>query len=438
MTATNSATTTPAVPAALVPATATSPAPRRRTDTPGRMRIVGIVTAIVAALYGIIGSSVVSTRTGDLDRARDAAAQLERLEAVRSAVVEADSLAASAYLSGGLEAPERRATYEERQAAAQAGLIDASAGATTSESGELSTVAARLTAAGGLVEQARANSRQGFPVGAAYQRTSSALIRSDVLPVLDEIATATADRAAAAVDRSGRAQAFLWVSALAALGAIVAASAWLLRRTRRVFNVGLVAGGLLVSVLTVFTSSTLASTTATATDTLNGPYAAATSYARARTAAFDARSNEALTLIARGNGGAFEQRWQEQALAARNELERAVGLDGGGVTARDAFEEYAAVHTDIRALDDGGSYAEAVQQALAIGTRNANGTPADGFARFDDESAEGLARFSRNTDSGLSDASGNLSNHRWLVLVAGLLAAGACFGGVARRIQEYR
>ena len=43
-----------------------------------------------------------------------------------------------------------------------------------------------------LIEQSRANSRQGFPVGAAYQRNASALIRSDVLPGLDSIATATA------------------------------------------------------------------------------------------------------------------------------------------------------------------------------------------------------------------------------------------------------
>ena len=95
----------------------------------------------------------------------------------------------------------------------------------------------------------------GFPVGAAYQRNASALIRSDVLPGLDSIATATAARTGDEVDRGARAQLVLWGPALVALGLIGAASVWLTRRTRRVVNVGLAIAALAVLGFTGFAST---------------------------------------------------------------------------------------------------------------------------------------------------------------------------------------
>ena len=46
-----------------------------------------------------------------------------------------------------------------------------------------------------LIEDARANNRQGFPVGAQYQRTASATLRADALPLLDNLVAANAQRA---------------------------------------------------------------------------------------------------------------------------------------------------------------------------------------------------------------------------------------------------
>lgn len=397
------------------------------------MRVWSIATAAVVVLFGIVGSTAIANRTADLADARDAAAQLERLEAVRTAVVEADSLAASAYLEGGLESPERRATYEARLAAAQSGLVDASARATTDEAQRLGGIGSALTTAAGLVEQARANSRQGFPVGAAYQRNASALVRSDVLPGLDDIATATADRAGDEVGTGGRAQLVLWLSALAAMIVLVAASRWLMGRTRRVLNIGVALAGVVVVGTTLFASSNLAGAAGAAEDTLAGPYAGATAFAGARTAAFDATSNEALTLIARGNGAAFEARWQELAATAADRLEAAAAVDGSnGPAAAAAFDEYREVHTTIRGLDDAGDYEAAVDAALAVGNDG------DAFDRFDRISAAGLEALSADTDSTLASARSDIAGQRWLVLVAGFVAAAATFAGFARRIQEYR
>ena len=226
---------------------------------------------------------------------------------------------------------------------------------------------AGLTTAAGLIEQSRANSRQGFPVGAAYQRNASALIRSDVLPGLDSIATATAARTGDEVDRGARAQLVLWGPALVALGFIWAASVWLTRRTRRVVNVGLAIAALAVLGFTGFASSVLASSTSDARSTLDGSYAGATAFAQSRTAAFDARSNEALTLIARGNGAVFETRWQEQAAQVAARLTDAAKADSvNGQNAIDGFRSYGSEHVQVRELDDAG-------EAIAVAKRVEHG-----------------------------------------------------------------
>ena len=150
--------------------------------TPRRLRLFGGITAALAILFGLVGSNAVASRVTELHEARSATAQLVRLEGVRTAVVEADSLASSGYLSGGLEPPTQRAAYNARLAAAQKGVVAASGAATKSEATDLGRIGVALTAYSGLVEQARANNRQGFPVGAAYQRQASALVGSDILP----------------------------------------------------------------------------------------------------------------------------------------------------------------------------------------------------------------------------------------------------------------
>lgn len=399
-------------------------------DTPGRMRLWAIGVAIVCVVAGIVGSVAIGNLATDFGEAHDAATQLQRLETVRTAVVQADSAATAAYLEGGLESPTRRRSYEDSLAIAQSGLVDASGAATSEESDRLGEAAAALTEASGFVEQARANSRQGFPVGAAYQRTSSALVRSGVLPIIDEIADATGARATDEAGHGGRTAALVGVAGALTVAALAVASWWLARRTRRILNAGLVAASVAVVGFTVFATSTVAAAGSTATTTIDTSYAAATAYARARTAAFDARSNEALTLIARGNGAPFELEWSQQASLTTQELDRA--LQAGPVDASDAFAEYVADHTEVRRLDDEGKYDEAVKAALAIGT---NG---DAFARFDEASDAELERLASDTTSSLDEARGNVTNHRWLVLVAGFVAAAAAFAGIGRRIGEYR
>src|SRR4029079_1596910 len=90
------------------------------------------------------------------------------------------------FLVGGLEPADARAGYVEGIKTAAATLAEAS----TAESGknpQLQAVNEVLATYTGLVESARANNRQGFPIGAAYLRQASQTLRDDALPRLEAL-----------------------------------------------------------------------------------------------------------------------------------------------------------------------------------------------------------------------------------------------------------
>ncbi len=92
-----------------------------------------------------------------------------------------------------------------------------------------------------------------------------------------------------------------------------------------------------------------------------GSFADVNAVANARIEGFNAKSNESLTLIARGSGTAFEKAWQESAVAVGDSL---AGLPA---PLRTTWGSYTEVHQQIRALDDAGQWDRAVVQATGTG-----------------------------------------------------------------------
>ena len=174
------------------------------------------------------------------------------------------------------------------------------------------------------------------------------------------------------------------------LAAIVVGSVWLYRRTRRILNVGLVVAGVVVVIVAFYGTAVLSNGTQTGQDVLDGSYSAGAWLALARTAGFDAKTNQSLTLIARGNGAAFEQRWQGQADSVDQALAKAEELgsvDAG--RAREHWDAHRSRHETIRRLDDAGQYDAAVSLAINP-TVDENGAPAtDDFGSFDELTANG-------------------------------------------------
>lgn len=421
--------TVPAAP--LVPGT-TVPMPTGR-PTPARMRLVAVALAVVGTLVGLAGAWSFATADAALGRADENAAQLVRLQELQTRLVSADASATNAFLVGGLEPPERRAVYDDAMTTA-ARLVAEAARAQPADGAALATLNAAILDYTADVEQARATNRQALPVGAQYLRNASAALRADALPALAALIEANEER----VDAEFRAAQAAWVlvvlTSAAGLAAVVAASVWLARRTHRYLNLRLVGAGLALLVLLVGSAVSLGSVATEVGRTRAEPFAAASALSDARLAAYDAKANESLTLIARGSGQAFEEAWVASSATTTSALETAAAT---GTVPRDlatTWEPYAMLHQEIRAADDGGAWEDAVAAATDDGDGSANAA----FAAFDTASADALASTSQQTSDALDGARGGLLLGLWLAALAGVAVAALSWTGIARRIEEYR
>ena len=151
--------------------------------------------------------------------------------------------------------------------------------------------------------------------------------------------------------------------------------------------------------------------------------------AQARAAAFDARAQEFLTLINRGNGAENEIKWQQAADNAEAALARLCGEDVVcDLSGR--FGLYTTNYAVVRATDNGGDWDAAVVASLDAGS-----DVFDAFALSSDEIAQ--TRIDAAT-AGLASSSDGLAAMRVLVFLAGLLVAALALVGYGQRAKEYR
>jgi hypothetical protein len=292
----------------------------------------------------------------------------------------------------------------------------------------------------GLVEQARANNRQGFPVGAAYQRQANALVNSggggnDVLAVLRGVEASQRRTVNDQLGAAHRAGAWILLAGLSLLAVLAAVLLWMSWRFRRTINVPLAIAAGVVAVVLAYGGSRQSSAIRAADEAVGGSLQRADRVAQARSAAFDARSSEALTLINRGNGAAYEQRWQESSAVVREALgERLCDPDG---CLSDLYEAYATAHAGVRALDDGGDWEQAVLASLGrAGSDNDNAAAT--FAEFADASTTRLDGDVAQLTEGLAAARRRMSGLQVLAVLAGVAAAALAAAGVGARLREYR
>ncbi|NLT54014.1 MAG: hypothetical protein GXX79_05485 [Actinomycetales bacterium] len=401
--------------------------------TPGRLRRAAVLAVLVALVFGVTGGQAFRLRADAISAARDDAAQLVRLQTIHTDLVRADASATNAFLVGGLEPAEQRAEYVEALDSA-ARLVSEAARAQPADADALGVLNAHLLEYSGLVESARANNRQGYPVGAQYLRDAGSLLRSEALPILAALVDANEQRVADAFRFAGLSWAWLLVGSLLALAVLTAVMVWLARRTRRVLNPPLTVAGVAVLLGALVGTIAMIDVQGDVDRVRDGPYAASVAVARARIAAFDAKSNESLTLIARGSGAAFEQTWQESSARAAEQTERLAGLDVDDQDLPEVLGEWTKRHAEIRAKDDGGSWDAAVTLATSTGKGSSNAV----FDSFDARSRWVLEKTSGETADRLSDPGPRMGVIGLLALVIGLLAGVCAWWGFALRLEEYR
>jgi hypothetical protein len=393
------------------------------------MRVLGAVAIIASLAFGVLGFFAVSGFHSDLEDARSNAEQLVRIQTIRTSIVKADANATNAFLVGGLEPPEVRAAYTDGISTAAKTLAEAS-GTRTDDAAVLERVNRVLTQYTGLIEAARANNRQGFPVGAAYLRQASRVLQEDALPPLAQLVQVEQERVESSISAGDTAVDTLFVLLVLAVAALVVVQVYLLRKTRRTFNRPLVAATVLVVVAGLVGLGAVARAQSDAKDARDGPYRLTVALAGARIAGFDAKSAEALALIARGSGAPFEARFAATSKSATTALSDLRADEAQAV--RRAFAHYVVEHGNVQRLDASGQHDQAVAAATGEGAAN------QAFADFERVSSQALATQASDLADALDDAGSPLLPVAWLLLLAGLIAAVLAWRGVSERLREYR
>ena len=394
--------------------------------TPGRLLRVEAVLVVAALVLGVLGVLGGMARVSAVHDARTRIAALTTGAAdLYQSLADADAMATTGYVSGGLEPATVRARYDDdiqragRLLTNAAGLLPAGDPAIAA----VSTVGEQLPVYTGLVENARALNRLGLPLGQAYLASASKLMQTRILPAVEEVRTAESATLASTYARAAALPFAVLAVGLAVFVALVDLALRERRRTNRVLNVGLTVAGLGVLACVAW-------------------WAVAAITADARIAVLQARSNESLVLVARNSGGgssdaAFSAHLDEVVndFGLLADAERADPQLADRVAAlRGAATAWSAAHRDVRRLDDGGQYPQAVASVVGHGP----GSSGAAFDALDTALAASIGEERAAFAVDVEAAEGALVALPWISAVLALVAAGAVIVGIGRRVGEYR
>lgn len=413
---------------------------------PGRLRLAGLVLAVLALGFGALTAWQVSERVQAADRVVKHSQRLSQDAAeIYRSLAAADTTAATGFLLAGDEPQAVRDQYQGDLTTASQLLTEAAALTTTASGSQhwVTQLAEQLPEYAGLVETARADNRIGLPLGAAYLRYASGQMQDQLLPTAQHLVKAEDQQ----LDRDhADATAPPWGAyglALVALAALARYQVLLARRTNRVFNLGLVGAtaallGALAWLLVGGLSAAHALTVGRTAGAL--PLRALD---LARTAVLQARTAENLDLVARGASTTYADQWK--AVTAKlagpgGELARARSIAppqaaGALGQAQSLFAVWTARHQAAAASNTAGDYDTALKDTVsATGTDTSEAA----FSALDQQ----LGRAADAEETRFQQAAGGVGG-RFAVLawgVAGLavLAAVGVVRGIGRRVAEYR
>jgi hypothetical protein len=438
-------------PATRAPAAAPAARLRKRAagrfrGTPGRLLLATVALVVLGLATGIAGAVGVRQRADLVDGAVARSGELTvAAQRLYRALSDADATAASAFLTGGVEPAALRERFQTDIADAAAALAVVSGGGAGDARGAnaVARIAAQLPIYTGLVETARVYNRQGVPVGGAYLREASGVMRERLLPAAQELYDAVSGE----LDEArGDAGAFPWFAValgVLTIAALVVVQRYLTRRTNRVFNVGLVVATVAAVAIVLWLGVSALVTAGRLEASHDRGSEEVSRLADARIAALQARADESLTLVARGNGADFEKDYVVM-------MDRLAGPDRAGgllvagdadTTTRDALaaalaeaKSWDSAHGKVRQLDNDGQYAQAV--TASVGTEpSSTATIANRLDKLLGDAIEHNSEVFRQEVRG---AGGSLSGADIGVgLLAVLLVLGAA-AGIQRRLAEYR
>lgn len=428
------------------------------TTEPGRLRIIGALLALLVVAFGAVTAWQITERAAAADDViRHSGPLSARAADIYRSLADADATAAGGFLAGGDDPEQDRERYARDIRIASRNIAEAAASSqdSTQARARLERLNERLSVYTGLVERARANNRQGFPVGGAYLRRANEMMSEEILPDAKQLWTLETARLNADYEDAGRRPLAAWALGLAALAALVWAQRRSYRRTRRVFSPGMLAGTAATAAVLLWLVAGHSVARANLEDSHTHGAQSLHILNEARIQSLQARGNENLTLVARGSGDAYSAAYDEQLQGlAGKEADGRTGLlaqalrladdeqgRGSVTSAMKAAKAWWELRGEAREKEDAGDYLDAVAQTIG-------GTYADGsrpeqytgfcFDRVDSELARAVGHEQREFEQAAAEGRGALDGLvPGAALLAVLGAAGAVLG-IGRRLSEYR
>lgn len=422
-------------------------APRRFarfvSTTPGLLTVVSVVLvlAILAAGGAMAGSS--GNRQGDLNTL------VNRSEPVAFAAQElfnslsvADSVAATSFLSDSSRTADTQESYREALDTASRAVVRAANGIDDPSSREMELileVQEKLPTYVSQVTEARANNRQGYPLGAAYITQASAMMQDELLPAASELYDRTSSSVVDQQHKLTRPSWFALSGLLAAVCLLFVAQFWLAAWSNRRINAGYATATVLMTAALIWASASALTTWQDGPRGVAGTSQPLQTLTSLRIGVQQTRSTEVLGLVQRDYTTDNQTDFTDRIAGIDARLEELRGVTDSKEsreridTARESLRTWDSAHANMVSLVRQGNYTDAVQAAVGGGDDSVS----ESFSALDQD-LEVLIDDSRDQlRDYLSDAGRAASRVNLLVFVLSLLSILCVVQGTRPRLQEY-
>jgi hypothetical protein len=422
---------------------AAAPAPRRRRTaragvalgwararlrtTPGRLALTSVLVVVGVVVFGIVATGAEQSRERAVRAARTSTEPLLVHAAnLYTSLSDANATVATGLLgAGGLEPQAARNRYLHDLNVATTALTALTRGASASAGARaaLATIADQLPIYTGLIESARANNRQGFPIGAAYLRQAATLLKTSILPAADRLYAIEAEQLNDnyRTATSTATMVALIVAIVVALVPLFLAQRYVTRISRRILNILMLVATVALAAVSVwaligFISQQNAVATAQhdGSDSLERLSASEVLLSRAQ-------GDLSLTLVNRGTDtidpGDF------------NAVMRVLTTPGLAGSLQARFASYQAAAVRVRGLEDGGSLTTAIKQAPPVAAMS---------DQLGDELTRRIGAAHARFATAARDAASALDGLALAIPLVTVIAAVLAFLGLRQRINEYR
>ena len=420
---------------------------RRAMTTPGKLAVASALVVAGVLCFGVVATLAVHSRSKAANAARTQTEPL-LVQAVTlyDSLSDANATATTTFLTGGLEPAQRRAHYLQdlRLATGSLTTLTREVSGSSRARAAVRTISDQLPVYTGLVESARANNLQGFPVGAAYLRQASSLLTGTILPAANQLYSIEAQRLGDDY-RSGTSNAPLLAVAIAiafSLVTLIATQIFVTRVSRRILNVWMVLATLVILGVSVWTVvGLLGQRNALIRAQRNGSDSVEVLTA-SRVLLSRAQSDQSLTLVNRGSDAISPADFDKvmNVLSPQGgmigEVAPLAARAGRGQDAQrlaEEFADYRAQAARVSQAQKSGQIRQAIQLAVADAA-----SPSSAAARLNSDLEAQTNAAQTRFESQASDATSALGGLEIAIPVLALAAALLALVGLRQRAGEYR